>query len=93
MTQCNTLNVKLPNLQVNRLKPVIKIGTEVTFKILSNVVDESNDENNFPNKSLLIITQLSRLRQAFTNSSLANVKLSKTHFHKIEQSGGFLGRL
>ena len=56
MTQCNTLNVKLPNLQVSRLKPVIKIGTEVTFKLLSNVVDESNDEKNSPNKSLLIIT-------------------------------------
>ena len=39
MTQCNTLKVKLPNLQVNRLKPVIKISTEVTFKLLSNVVD------------------------------------------------------
>ena len=34
-----------------------------------------------------------RLRKTFTNNSSANMKLSKTQFHKIVQSGGFLGRL
>ena len=28
-----------------------------------------------------------------TNNYSANIKLSKTQFHKIGQSGGFLGRL
>ena len=33
MTQYNTLNVKLSNLQINKLKYGIKNGTEVTWKI------------------------------------------------------------
>ena len=52
MTQYNTLNVKLSNSQLNKLKSGIKNGTEVTLKISAIVVDNSNDENNFPNKFL-----------------------------------------
>ena len=48
MTQYNTLNVRLSNLQFNKLELGVKNGTEVTFKILSNVVGDSIDENNFP---------------------------------------------
>ena len=48
MTQYSTLNVKLSNLQLNKLKSGIKINTEVTFKISLNVVSDSNDENKFP---------------------------------------------
>ena len=32
MTQYNTLDVKLPNSQLNKLKSEIKHGTEVTLK-------------------------------------------------------------
>ena len=48
MTQYNTLNVKLSNSQLNKLKSRIRNSTERTLKILSNVVGDSNDENNFP---------------------------------------------
>ena len=34
-----------------------------------------------------------RLRKAFVKHSSANIKLLKTQLHKMEQSGGFLGRL
>ena len=91
MTQYNTLNVKLSNLQLNELKLGIKNVTEVTLKISSNVVGDSNDEDNFPHKLLLNNTQVSKLRKAFANNSSANIKLSKSR--KIGQSGGFLGRL
>ena len=47
MTQYNTLNVKLSNSQLNKLKSGIKIGTEVALNISSYVVGDSNDENNF----------------------------------------------
>ena len=63
------------------------------MKISSNVVGDSDDDNNFPRKLLLTNTQVSRLRKAFANNSSANIKLSKTQLHKIGQSGGFLGRL
>ena len=53
MTQCNTLKVKLFNSQLNKLKSGIKNGTEVTSKLSSNVVGDSNDETNFPHKLLL----------------------------------------
>ena len=93
MTQYNTLNVKLSNSQLNKLKSGIKNGTEVTLKLSSNVVGDSNDENNFPQKLLLTDTQVSKLRKAFANNSSANIKLSKTQLLKIVQSGRFLGGL
>ena len=45
MTQYNTLNVKLSNSELNKLKSGIKNGTEVALKMSSNVVDDSNDQN------------------------------------------------
>ena len=77
MTQYNILNVKLSNSQLNKLKSGVKNGTKVTLKLSSNVVGDSNDENNFCHK-LLTNTQVSRLRKAFANGSSANIKLSKT---------------
>ena len=93
MTQYNTLNVNSSNSQLNKLKSGIKNGTEVTVKISSNVVCDSDDENDFPHKLLLTNTQVSKLHKAFANGSSANIKLPETQLHKIGQSGGFLGRL
>ena len=61
-------------MQLNKFKS----GTEVTLKIYSNVVGESNDENNFPHKLLLSNTQVSKLGKTFANNSSANIKLSKS---------------
>ena len=61
MTQYNTLNVKLSNSQLNKLKFGIKYGTEVTLKLSSNVLGDSNDENNFPHKLVLTNAQVSKL--------------------------------
>ena len=90
MTQCNTLNVKLSDSQLNKLTSGIKNDTKVAFKISSKVVGDSNNENNFPHKLSLTNTQVSKLCKAFANGSSA--KLSKTQLHKIGQSGGFFGR-
>ena len=48
----------MSNSQLNKLKSGIKNGTEVTLKFSSNVVGDSNDENNFPNKLLINNTQV-----------------------------------
>ena len=85
MTQYNTLNVNLCISPLNKLKSRTKNGTAVTLKLSSNVVGGSNDENNFPHKLFLTNIQVSRLCKAFANGSSANVKLSKTQFHKIGQ--------
>ena len=42
MTQCNALNVKLSNLQLNKLRSGIKNNTGVTLKLSSNVAGDSN---------------------------------------------------
>ena len=78
MIQYNNLNVKLSNSQTSKLKSAIKNGTKVTLNLLSNIVGDSNDENNFPHKLLLTNKQVSKLCKAFANYSLADIKLSKT---------------
>ena len=35
------------------MKAAIKNGTRVTFNLSSNIISDSNDENNFPHKLLL----------------------------------------
>ena len=42
MTQCNTLNVKLSNSQLNKLESGIKNKTEVMLNLLSNLIVNSN---------------------------------------------------
>ena len=83
MTHDNTLNAILSNSKLNRLKSGIKNDTEVTLKLSSNVVGDSNNENNFPHKLLLANAQVLRIRKAFANGSSANIKLSKTQLRKI----------
>ena len=93
MIQYNTLNLKLSNSQLNKLKLGIKNRTEVTLKSSSNIIGDSNHKNNFLYKFLLTNTQVSKLRKAFVDDSSVNIKLSKNQLHKIGQSGGFSGNI
>ena len=52
MTQCNTLNVKMFNSKLYKLKSGINNGIEVTLKLSSNVIDNSNEDINFSHKLL-----------------------------------------
>ena len=52
MTQYNSLNAKVSNLELNILKSCIKNDSEVTLNLLSNMIGDSNDEANFPHKLL-----------------------------------------
>ena len=90
MTEYNTLNAKLCNSQLNKLKSVIKNGTEVTLNLSWNLIGNCNDETNFPHKLLLTDIQVLKIRKAFANGSSANIKFSKTQLSKIAQSGGFI---
>ena len=65
----------MSNSKLNRLKSGIKNDTEVTLKLSSNVVGDSNNANNFPHKLLLANAQVLRIRKAFANGSSANIKL------------------
>ena len=58
-------------MQLNKLKSAIKNGTGKTLNLLSSIIGDSNDENNFSHKLLLTNTQVWRLRKAFSNGSSA----------------------
>ena len=77
MTQYNSLHVKLSNSQLNKLKSAIKNGTDVVLRLSSNMVDNSDDETNFPHKLLLTNRQTLSLRKAFNNHTSADIKFSK----------------
>ena len=89
MTQYNSLNVKLSNSQLNKLKSAIKNGTDVVLRLSSNMVGNSDDETNFPHKLLLTNRQTLSLRKVFNNHTSAYIKFSKVQLTKM-QKGGFL---
>ena len=84
------------NLEFEILKfeiSAIKNAIELTLNLSANVVDDSNDETNFPQNFLVTDEQVLALRKAFTNFSPANINLSKTQLPKMAQLRGFLGKL
>ena len=93
MTHCDSLNVKLSNSQINKLKSANKNEIQVVLKISSNMIGNRDDKTNFRHKLLLTNRHVKNLCKAFGNYLSANIKLSKTQLSKIVQSGGFLDRL
>ena len=89
MTQYNSLNVKLSNSQLNKLKSAIKNGNGVVLRLSSNMVGNSDDEFNFPHKLLLTNGQTLSPRKAFDNYASVDIKFSKEQLTKM-QKGGFL---
>ena len=72
------MNVKLSNSQLNKLKSTIKNGTDVVLRLSSNMIDNSKDETNFPDKLLPVNRQVANLCRAFAKHTSTNVNLSKT---------------
>ena len=93
MTQYHSLNVKLSNSQLNKLKSSLKNGNDVVLRISSNMVGKSNDNTNFRHELLSTNRQVANIHKAFANHSSIDIKLSKTQLSKMIQSGGFLGKL
>ena len=83
MAQYNSLNVKLSNSQLNKLKSVTKNEREVALRLSSNMVRNSDDETNFPHKLLLTNRQVANLGKAFANYLSIDIKLSKTQLSRI----------
>ena len=93
MNQYNSLNVKLSNSQLNKLKSAIKNETDVVLRLSSNMVGNSGDNTNFPHELLLTDRQVANIRKAFANNISTDIKFSKAQLSKMIQSGGFLGKL
>ena len=69
MTQYNSLNVKLSNSQLNKLKSATKNKTEVVLRLSSNMIGD--DKTTFPHKLLLTNRQVANLvKLLLTNHQL-----------------------
>ena len=93
MTQYNSLNVKLSNSQLNKLKSAIKNETDVALRLSSNVIGNSSNNTNFPHELFLTNRQVANICKAFANNLSTDIKFSKAQLSKMIQSGGFLGKL
>ena len=70
MTQYNSLNVKLSNSQLNKLKSAIKNESEVVSRLSSNMIGDN--ETNFPDKLFLTNRQVAKFSKAFANYLLTD---------------------
>ena len=75
MTQYNSLNVKLSNSQPNKLMSAIKNKTEIILILSSNMIGNSDDENNFSHELLYTNRQVPSLPNAFSNILSPDIKL------------------
>ena len=78
MTQYNSLNVKLSNLQFNKINSTIKMEREAVIRLSSNMIGDN--ENNFPHKLLLTNKQVANLRKTFANHLSTDIKLLKLNY-------------
>ena len=85
MVEYITVNAKLSDSQLNRLKSAVKNKQRTTLRMDARMFSADN----LPHE-LLLITEL---RNATENNISTDIKLSKAQISKIVQSGGFLGSL
>ena len=89
MIDYSKVNVKLSDTQLKKLKTAVKNKTGTTLRMSLKILDG----NDLPHDLLLTTREKIKLRNAFNNNMLTDLKLSKAQISKIIQSRGFLGSL
>ena len=89
MVEYNTVNAKLSNLQLNKLKSAVKSKQGTTLRMNAKMFNG----NNLLHELLLTTRQTTKLRNAVENNMSTDIKLSKAQITKIIQSVGFLGKI
>ena len=89
MVEYNKVDCKLTNVQLNKLKKVVKSNEGATLRL--GIRNFNKDET--LHELLLTTRQNTKLRNALNNNSATDIKLSKAQIKKLIQSGGFLGKL
>ena len=89
MVEYNTVNAKISNLQLNKLKSAVKNKQGTTLRMNAKMFNG----NNLPHELLLTTRQTTKLRNAIENNMSTDIKLSKAQIVKIIQSGGCLGKI
>ena len=87
MVEYSKVNVKLLNTHLKKLKTPLKNETGATLRISLKMLNG----NDLPHELLLTTRQKTKLRNAFNNNMLTDLKLSKAQISKIIQCRGFLG--
>ena len=75
MTQYHSVNLKLSNLQLQKLKSTSKNTAKVILRLSSNMI--CSKETNFSHNLLLTDRQVLSLCKVDANKLLVNIKLSK----------------
>ena len=88
MVEYNTINTKLSDSQLNKLKSAVKNKQGTTLRMSARMFNG----NELPHELLLTIRQTTKLRNVIENNMATDIKLSKAQISKIIQSGGFLGK-
>ena len=89
MVEYNTINAKLSNSQLNKLKNAVRNRQETTLRMNARMFNG----NNLPHELLLTTRQTTELRNSIENNMSTDIKLSKTQISKTIPSEGFLGAL
>ena len=89
MVEYKTINVKLSDSQLNKLKSAVKNKQRTTLRMNARMLNG----NSLPHELLLRTRQATKLRNAIQNNMSTDIKLSKAQISKIIQSGGLLGKL
>ena len=79
MVECSKVNVKLSDLQLNKLKSAAK--NQIGVMLRMNI--KMFDGDKLPQQLLLKTRQKAKLRNAFENNMSADIKLSKTQISEI----------
>ena len=89
MVEYNTVNAKLSDSQLNKLRSAVKDKQGTALRMHTRMFSA----NNLPHELLLTARQTTKLRNAIENNMSTDIKLSEAQIFKIIQSGGFLGSL
>ena len=89
MVEYNTINAKLSDSKLNKLKNAVKNKQGITLSMNAKMFSA----NNLPHQLLLTTRQTTKLRNAIENNMSTDIKLTKAQISKIIQSGRFHGKL
>ena len=79
MVECNKINCKLTNVQLNKLKKAVKSNEGATLRL--GIKNFNKDE--LPHELLLTTRQNTKLRNAINNNLATDIKLSKSQIKEI----------
>ena len=89
MVEYNTVNAKLSDSQLNKLKNAVKNKQGTNSRINVKMFNGKN----LSHELIPTRRQATKLRSAIENNISTDIKLSKAQISNIIQSGGFLGSL